>query len=184
MPTRAPWPWRRRTRNTVLLLTVDRSIGRENGMDRRGWRLKPSSVLMTSISAQSDGRPAQSGLGSVTRTPVFWSWSSTVKRSLGNGLLAGLLAGEERSKSTSVADASPGSRNRLATAMATMRTLYCGLMRRPLHNHDGTARVESTTRKTAQTYHARISVSIGLKSLDFSLLAAADLSRDLLIGAR
>jgi hypothetical protein len=136
----------------VLLLTVDTSIGPENGMDRRGWRLKPSSVLMTSISAQSDGRTAQSGLGSFTRTPVFWSWSSTVKRSLGNGLLTGLLAGEERSKSTSVADASPGSRNRLATAMATMRTLYCGLMRRPLHNHDGTARVESTTRKTAQTY--------------------------------
>ena len=53
--------------------------------------------------------------------------------------------------------------------MATMRTLYCGLMRRPLHNHDGTAQVESTTPKTAQTYHARISVSIGLKSLDFRL---------------
>jgi hypothetical protein len=60
-----------RTRNTVLLLTLDTSIGPEKGIDRRGCRLKPSSVLMTSMSAQSETRTAQSGFGKLTRTPVF-----------------------------------------------------------------------------------------------------------------
>ena len=56
----------------------------------RGWVLKPSSVLITSMSAQSDGRTAQSGLGSLTRLKVFCVQSTWVNRSLGNGLVAGL----------------------------------------------------------------------------------------------
>jgi hypothetical protein len=83
--------------NTVWLLTVDTSIGPEKGIDRRGCRLKPSSVLMTSMSAQSDGRAPQFGFGRFTRSPVFWSSSLTVKRSLGNGE----PVVDERSKSAS-----------------------------------------------------------------------------------
>jgi hypothetical protein len=56
-------------RNTVWLLTVDTSMSPEKGMDGRGCRLNPSSVLMTSMSAQSDGRTAQSGLGQVHAQP-------------------------------------------------------------------------------------------------------------------
>jgi hypothetical protein len=70
-------------------------MGPLNGIARRGWRLKPSSVLRTSMSAQSDGRATQSGFGRFTRTPVRWLGSSSVKRSLGNGP----PAGDERSKS-------------------------------------------------------------------------------------
>ena len=39
------------TRKTVVLLTVVTSMGPLNGIDRRGCRLKPSSVLMTLTSA-------------------------------------------------------------------------------------------------------------------------------------
>jgi len=42
------------------------------------------------MSAQSDGRALQSGFGSRTRRNVFWERSSRVKRSFGNGLVAGL----------------------------------------------------------------------------------------------
>ena len=61
------------------------SIGPENGIEMRGWTLKPSSVLRTSMSAQSDGRAAQSGFGRSTRRPVSWVRSEVVKRLLGNG---------------------------------------------------------------------------------------------------
>src|SRR5262249_40198555 len=116
------------TRKTVLLLTLVTLIGPENGIETRGWRLKPSSVLMTSMSAQSEGRTAQSGLGRLTRSPVLLSWSNTVKRSLGNRL----RTVEDRSKSvsTAAADASVGRRTRKLTAKATKRR-YCGLMSAP-----------------------------------------------------
>ena len=99
----------------MLLFTVETSIGPENGMDRRGCMLKPSSVLMTSRSSQSDGRTLQSGLGRSTRSPVCWAWSSTVKRLLGYGL----PAVEEKSKRTLTppADASPGRKTSTVTAM-------------------------------------------------------------------
>src|SRR5207245_8042180 len=89
MPTtgrlRRPWPSPTRTRNTVLLLTLETSIAPENGIESRGWRLKPSSVLMTSTSAQSVGRVEQLSFGRFIRSPVLLSWSKSVKRSLGNG---------------------------------------------------------------------------------------------------
>jgi len=59
------------TRNTVELETVERSIGPENGIEILGWMLKPSSVLRTAMSAQSDGRAAQFGVGRSTRSPVI-----------------------------------------------------------------------------------------------------------------
>src|SRR6202049_2569947 len=58
---------------------------------------------MTSISAQSDGRATQSGLGRFTCRKVFWRKSKTVKRSLGNGLLFGL----DKSKRTLTPAADP-----------------------------------------------------------------------------
>src|SRR5262245_1474329 len=86
-------------RKTVLLLTVATSIGPLNWIDRRGWRLKPSSVLMTLTSAKSDGRLAASGSGRLTRRFVNWLESATVKRSLGNGP----PTGELRSNAANVA---------------------------------------------------------------------------------
>ena len=82
IPTRR---WCGPMRNTVWLDTVVRSIGPENGIEIRGWMLKPSSVLRTSISAQSDGLTAQSGFGRSTRRPVTCVRSQVVKRLLGNG---------------------------------------------------------------------------------------------------
>src|SRR5206468_3410191 len=122
--TSRPGPWPSRTRNTVRLFAVETSIGPENGMDRRGCKLKPSSVLMTSRSSQSDGRTLQSGLGRSTRSPVCWAWSSTVKRLLGYGL----PAVEEKSKRTLTppADASPGRKTSTVTAMATRRLAFTG----------------------------------------------------------
>ena len=61
----------RLTRNTVALLTVDTSIGPLKGMESRGCVLNPSRVLITSMSAQSDGRVAQFGFGRLTRMPVL-----------------------------------------------------------------------------------------------------------------
>jgi hypothetical protein len=52
----------------VSLDTVETSIGPENGIEIRGWMLKPSRLLMTSMSAQSEGRTAQSGFGRSTRS--------------------------------------------------------------------------------------------------------------------
>ena len=62
----------------VELDTVERSIGPENGIEIRGWMLKPSSVSSTAMSAQSDAWVAQSGLGRSTRRPVIWVESRTV----------------------------------------------------------------------------------------------------------
>ena len=70
----------------MLLFTVAGSMSPVNGTVRRGCVEKPSSVLITSMSAQSLGRTAQSGLGSWTRRKVLFDQSRTVKRSLGNGL--------------------------------------------------------------------------------------------------
>src|SRR2546422_10587007 len=50
---------------------------------------KPSSVLITARSSQSDWRTAQSGIGRSTRRCVFWLGSAIVNRSLGKGPLAG-----------------------------------------------------------------------------------------------
>ena len=78
------------TRKTFELLTLAGSIGPVNGIEIRGCRLKPSSVLRTSMSAQSDGRTAQSGFGRLTRRPVFCDQSNVVQRLLGNGPPSGL----------------------------------------------------------------------------------------------
>ncbi len=69
----------------LSLVAVARSIGPENGTEIRGWMLKPSSVLSTSMSAQSEGRTAQFGFASATRTPVIWLSSGVVWRLLGKG---------------------------------------------------------------------------------------------------
>ena len=46
-------------------------MGSSKGIVSRGCRLNPSSLLSTSMSAQSDGRAEQSGFGSLTRRNVF-----------------------------------------------------------------------------------------------------------------
>src|SRR5256885_10924080 len=75
-------------RNTVSLLTVFTSIAPVKGTVMRGCTLKPSSVLRTSMSAQSDGRALQSGFGRGPRRNVFLEKSGRVKRSLGDGPLS------------------------------------------------------------------------------------------------
>src|SRR5207244_13651851 len=75
----------RLTKKTLLLFTVATSMAPENDTEMRGCRLKPSSVLSTSMSAQSFGRAAQFGLGRATRTPELWLGSATVNTSLANG---------------------------------------------------------------------------------------------------
>ena len=77
-------------RKTFELSTLDGSIGPVNGIEIRGCMLKPSSVLRTSMSAQSDGRTAQSGFGRLTRRPVFCDQSNVVQLLLGNGPPSGL----------------------------------------------------------------------------------------------
>src|SRR5215831_8294394 len=72
-------------RNTVLLLIVPGSMAPSNGMESRGWRLKPSSWFSNVRSAQSEGRVAQLGRAMFTRKPVSCWVSKAVKRSLGNG---------------------------------------------------------------------------------------------------
>src|SRR5262245_25135609 len=74
-----------RRKKSVALVTVETSIAPSKAIRTRGCRLKPSRVLITSMSWQSDGRWAHEGLGSRTRRPVFWLRSCTVKRSDGNG---------------------------------------------------------------------------------------------------
>src|SRR2546426_2869565 len=91
-------------KKTLPLLTVATSIGPENGIDTRGCRLKPSSVLSTSMSRQSETRTAQSGLGRLIRTPVLWLGSGTVKRSVGNGI----SEGDDRSNLACTAAANVG----------------------------------------------------------------------------
>src|SRR5687768_4274504 len=98
MPTTWPPPppsvFPRLTKKTLPLLTLATSIGPENDTEMRGCRLKPSSALRTSMSAQSVGRITQLGLGRLTRRPVLWPGSGTVKTSLGKGP----ADGEDRSK--------------------------------------------------------------------------------------
>src|SRR5262245_61390195 len=77
-------------RKTVSLVTVFTSIGPLKVMDSRGCTLKPSRVLMTSRSSQSEGRAVQSGLGKLICRPVLWLESGTVNRSLGKGPPVGL----------------------------------------------------------------------------------------------
>src|SRR2546427_7759179 len=124
MPTTLlPWAPRvvlpRLTRKTLLLLTDAGSIGPVKGMEMRGWRLKPSSVLSTSMSAQSLGNVAQFGLGRLTRTPVRWVRSRTVNTSLGNGR----PDGDEPSKRTRTpaASAAEGSRTSRANVRESKR---------------------------------------------------------------
>src|SRR6266702_216054 len=59
-------------RKTVLLVTVVTSIGPSNGIDSLGPASKPSSVLRTARSSQSDWRTVQSEIGRSTRRPVLW----------------------------------------------------------------------------------------------------------------
>src|SRR2546422_2034457 len=120
LPPRAPrvvLP--RLTRKTLLLLTDAGSIGPVKGMEMRGWRLKPSSVLSTSMSAQSLRNVAQFGLGRLTRTPVRWVRSRTVNTSLGNGR----PDGDEPSKRTRTpaASAAEGSRTSRANVRGSKR---------------------------------------------------------------
>ena len=79
-----------RIRNTDELETLLGSIAPVNGIEIRGCTLKPSSVLRTSMSWQSDGRAAQSGFGRSTRRPVGCDQSTAVQRSLGNGPPSGV----------------------------------------------------------------------------------------------
>jgi hypothetical protein len=81
-PTRSPAA---STRKTVSLETVETSIGPLKGIESRGCTLKPSSVSRTAVSAQSDGRAAQSGMGRSTRRPVACAGSDAVSRFVGNG---------------------------------------------------------------------------------------------------
>src|SRR5262249_14199143 len=59
--------------------------GAVEGTDSRGWRLKPSSVLRTCMSAWSEGCVVGSGNGRLIRPPVSWLGSATVKWLLGDG---------------------------------------------------------------------------------------------------
>src|SRR5215813_13018764 len=99
-------------RKTVLLLTVATSIAPSKGMDSRGWRLKPSSVLMTARSSQSDWRTAQSGKGKLTRRRVFCLASGTVNQSLGNGPVVGVARSNRAWTSASALRLLPGEKIR------------------------------------------------------------------------
>src|SRR5206468_5964507 len=114
--------------------------------------------IMTSTSAQSVGRTAQSGLGRLTRSPVLLSWSKSVKRSLGNGPVT--VEARSNRASTAAAEARGVRRSRKPTARTTKRR-YSGLMSAPFSDGVGTAtgRVHIAFEKTAQEYHATISVS-------------------------
>src|SRR5262245_4854272 len=129
MPTLLPKPWNSRvvsprlTRNTLELFTLSGSIAPLNGMLSRGCRLKPSSVLMTSMSWQSESWVTQSaGLGRFTRRSVRWLTSGLVNTSLGNGAVVGL----DRSKTawTPAPSVTPGTTTSTArhrTATRSMR---------------------------------------------------------------
>ena len=108
------------TRNTVLLLTLVTSMSPSNGTVMRGCVEKPSSVLMTSMSWQSLTRTAQSGFGRLTRLNVACELSRTLKRSVGNGA----VAGSEKSNLTltlSASAASGTSEKAMATASRRAR---------------------------------------------------------------
>src|SRR5499427_11160150 len=80
----------KRTRKTVALDTLATSMGPLKGIERRGCTLKPSRVLIAANVVQSDGRSAQSGNGSWTRSPVICCGSDTVNRLLGKGPALGV----------------------------------------------------------------------------------------------
>src|SRR5258706_8069578 len=86
-----------------------------NGTVMRGCVLKPSSVLITSMSAQSETCTTQFGFGKLTRRNVFWAQSTCVKVSLGNGVVAG-LDGSIRTL-TPAPNASSGAASAAATAV-------------------------------------------------------------------
>src|SRR3989442_370988 len=139
MPTICPPPppsvSPRLRKKTLALLTVATSIAPENGIETRGCMLKPSSVLSTSMSRQSETRTAQFGLGRFTRTPVLWLGSAAVKRSVGYGI----SDGDERSNRAWTPAASAGMA--VASTKTTPRTSAwrrpCQrLMRVPPRKHD------------------------------------------------
>src|SRR2546426_6541190 len=158
MPTtwrlRRPWPSPTRTRNTVLLLRLETSIDPEKGIESRGWRLKPSSVLMTSTSAQSVGRVEQLSLGRFIRSPVLLSWSKSVKRSLGNAPVT--VEARSNRASTAAAEARGVRRSRKPTARTTKRR-YSGLLSGPFRDGVGTAtgRVQGAFEKRGRSTTGR-----------------------------
>src|SRR5262245_59693816 len=89
-------------------------MGPSKAIDRRGCRLKPSSVLITSMSAQSDGRSAQDGLGRFTRRPVFWVRSFTVNTSDGNRLRTGLSKSDRTPTPAAAAEGARTAQNETA----------------------------------------------------------------------
>src|SRR2546425_154542 len=101
------------------LVAVVRSIGPSNGIDTRGRRLKPSRVLMTSRSSQSEGRAEQSGLGILTLSPVFWLGSTTVKTLLGKGPPPGVR--KSKRAWTSAASADDAKKKTRLTAKSEVR---------------------------------------------------------------
>jgi hypothetical protein len=119
-----------RTRNALLRSIDAGSIAPLNGIATRGCRLKPSSVLSSATSWQSDGRSAQSGAGRFTRMPVRLPGSGALNASLGNGLA--VVADQSNSASVPAADASEGAASSAArAARRTDRTrgnleLSCG----------------------------------------------------------
>ena len=100
----------------VELFTLDGSMAPLNGMLSRGWRLKPSRVLMTS---RSDGQATQSGFGRLTRSQVFCVVSNTVNRSLGKGPPDGVL--RSNSGCTSAASAGVDKARTMMRARASLR---------------------------------------------------------------
>src|SRR5438105_8801878 len=117
VPAAPPSVLPRLLRNTLVLLTEPGSIGPLNGIDIRGWALKPSSMFNTSMSAQSLGRTAQSGFGRLIRIPVLWLGSTTVNTSLGNGPPAGV----SRLNWAVVARATTGARSSRASKKGRVR---------------------------------------------------------------
>ena len=74
----------------IVAVTLVGSMSPSNGIVTRGCRLKPSSTLMSVRSWQSDTRTAQSGSGSLMRSPVFCASSATVNISFGKTPLSGV----------------------------------------------------------------------------------------------
>ena len=66
------------TRKIESLVALAGSIAPLKGIEIRGCTLKPSSSFRTSTSRQSEGKTAQFGLGSATRSPVSCVASGSV----------------------------------------------------------------------------------------------------------
>src|SRR5215212_10099550 len=75
------------------------------------------------MSAQSDGRAAQSGFGRFTRRKVFWAASATVNRSLGKTLPAG--ESESRRTRTLAAKTAEEARNNRQKPARVVRWALC-----------------------------------------------------------